>query len=135
MFEFEFIPIVCGLILGGAWEQTEAYGIHAGDHRIRADCVTETHAVEIGLDDRRSSYDSVHQAIFAAHLTGREPMVVIIDTNGIEDAAEYQVETVARLAGVEYRVYDRDYLLRVQMTEPFRSRLRLSHPVTPAASH
>ena len=76
--------------------------------------------MEIGLDDRRSSLDSVHQAIFAAHLTDREPMVVLVDTNGVEEAIEFQVETVARDLGVAYRVLDRDFVLRMQMTAHLR---------------
>jgi hypothetical protein len=122
MFESDLIPIICLLLFGGEPEVRVDYTINDGSHFIRADCITDTHAIEVGLDDRRSSYDSVHQAIFAAHLTDRLPMVVIVDTNGVEERAEFQVETVARALGVEYRAIDRDFLLRMQMTAPFRAR-------------
>ncbi|MEM6609912.1 MAG: hypothetical protein AAF689_15200 [Pseudomonadota bacterium] len=122
MFESDLLHIICVLVLGGTPEVRTPYAIETGEHFVRIDCLTDTHAVEIGLDDRRSSHDSVHQAIFAAELTDRAPMVVIVDTNGVEEATEYQIDTVARALDVEYRVLDRDFLLRVQMTAPFRAR-------------
>ena len=124
MYEAELLHIICVLILGGTPELRTPYVIDDGDHHIRIDCLTPTHAVEIGLDDRRSSLDSVHQAIFAAHLTDREPMVVLVDTNGVEEAIEFQVETVARDLGVAYRVLDRDFILRMQMTAHLRGPAR-----------
>lgn len=122
MFEADLIPVLCAVFLGGTPEARIDYTIDDGDHHVRVDCLTETHAIEVGLDDRRSSSDSVHQALFYAFLSGRDPMVVIIDTNGVEEAVEYQVETVAREAGVAYRVVDLDYLIRLQMTAHFRAR-------------
>ncbi|MEM9319197.1 MAG: hypothetical protein AAGA70_09345 [Pseudomonadota bacterium] len=122
VFEADLLHVICALMLGGTPEVRTPYQINDGDHYIRIDCLTDSHAVEIGLDDRRSSLDSVHQASFAARLTGRAPMVVMVDTNGVEEAIEYQVETVARDMGVDYRVIDRDFILRLQMTAPFRAR-------------
>ncbi len=122
MFEADLIPIICMALFAGEPEVRVNYTIDDGTHYIRADCITDTHAIEIGLDDRRSSFDSVHQAIFAAHLTDRLPMVVMVDTNGVEERAEFQVETVARQLGVAYLVFDLDFLIRMQMTAPFRTR-------------
>ena len=122
-FEADLLHVICVLMLGGTPEVRTPYAIDDGDHYIRIDCLTDTHAVEIGLDDRRSSQDSVHQAIFAAHLTDRAPMVVMVDTNGVEEAIEFQVETVAQSLGVAYQVIDRDLILRLQMTAPFRARV------------
>jgi len=122
MLEVDLIPIICVLLFGGVPEARVNYHIDAGSHHVRVDCLTETHAIEIGLDARRSSYDSVHQAVFAAAQSDRDPMVVMVDTNGVEDNAEFQVETVARQTEVNYIVYDLDYLIRMQMTAPFRTR-------------
>jgi len=122
MFEADLIPIICVLLLGGAPEQRVAYDLHDGSHYVQVDCLTDTHAIEIGLDNRRSSYDSVHQAVFYGHLTEREPLVILVDTDGREDNAEYQVERVARDLGVGFHVYDLDYLIRMQMTAWLRER-------------
>jgi hypothetical protein len=121
MTEADLIPILCSLMLSGTPEARVEYSIAEGTHHIRVDCLTETHGIEIGLDGRRSSLDSVQQALFAAALTGRAPMVVLIDTDGAEDAVEYRVETAARAAGVTYRVVDVDFLVRLQMTAHFRA--------------
>jgi hypothetical protein len=121
MFEADLIPIICVLLLGGTPETRIDYHIADGAHHIRADCVTDNHAIEIGLDGRRSSLDSVQQALFAADLTGRAPMVVLVDTDGVEDAIEFRVETAARAAQVRYVVLDIDFLLRLRMTAPFRT--------------
>ena len=122
MFEADLIPIICAMLLGGAPEQRVTYDIHEGLQSVRVDCITEAFAIEIGLDGRRSSYDSVHQAIFYGYLTERAPMVIMVDTDGIEDNTEYQVRTVAQALGVAYQVYDVDFLLRYQMTSYLRAR-------------
>ena len=120
--ETELAAILCSLVLGGEVEVRHSYDAAGRDHYVRVDCETETHVIEVGLDDTRGAFDSVHQAIFAAHLTGKQPMVVILDTNGREEAQEYQVETVARSLGVEYRTMTETQLVRMQMTWPFRNR-------------
>ncbi|MBF9043830.1 hypothetical protein HKCCE4037_10870 [Rhodobacterales bacterium HKCCE4037] len=119
MTEAQAILILCAM-LGGEAEHRVEYTLDAVTSHVRVDCVTDTHAIEVGLDDTRSAYDSLHQATFNAHLLGLEPMVVLIDTDGIESQYEYQVETVARTYGVAYATWDTDYLLRWQMAEPFR---------------
>ncbi|RFU11830.1 hypothetical protein DZD18_14800 [Rhodobacteraceae bacterium W635] len=122
MFEADLIPIICVMLLGGVPEHRVDYDLHDSAHYVRVDCLTDTHAIEVGLDNRRSSYDSVHQAVFYGHLTDREPFVILVDTDGREDNAEYQVERVARMVGVDFRVYDLDYLIRMQMTAWLRER-------------
>jgi hypothetical protein len=121
MTEADLIPIICAILLGGDPEVRVGYTIAGGPHHIRIDCLTDAHAIEIGLDGRRSSLDSVQQALFAAGLTARAPLVVLVDTDGTEDAIEYRVKTAARIAGVSYRALDVDFLLRLQMTAPFRA--------------
>lgn len=49
-------------------------------------------------------------------------MAVIIDTNAVKENVEYQVRTVARAAGVSYLTVDKDFLIRWQMTAPFRQK-------------
>lgn len=122
--ETELAAILCSLILGGEAEARHYYPVVDRTHHIRVDCETDTHVVEVGFDDKRSSQDSLHQALFAAEMSGKLPMIVIIDTNGIEENVQYQVETVARAVGVSYLTVTEDFLIRWQMTEPFRNRTK-----------
>lgn len=120
MAELALTAILCTLMLNGTTEVPHAYSVGYDLHRIRVDCETDTQVIEVGLD-KRGSVDSVHQAVFAAVLTGKSPMVMMIDTDGREDQYEFQVRTVAKSLGVTYRVMDRDYLIRRQMTEYLRN--------------
>lgn len=101
--EVELALILCAM-LGGTAEVRHPFDVLDRRHYVSVDCETDTHVIEMGLDDRRSSYDSVHQAGFAAALTGKIPKVIIIDTNGIEENAQFQVETASKAAIVEFEV-------------------------------
>lgn len=120
MGELELAAILCSLILGGEAEVRHPYSAAYDLHYVIVDCETDTTVYEVGLD-KRSSTDSLHQALFAAHLTGKSPGIVMIDTNGREDQYEFQVRTVAEAAGVDYFVYDKDFLVRWQMTDYLRN--------------
>ena len=75
---------------------------------IRVDLETPYHVVEGGLD-KRSSLDSIQQALFAAHLTGKKPIVVIFDTDETEGRFEFRIRIAAEKAGVRfYRLSLRD---------------------------
>ena len=120
MFETYFTSILCALILGGETEVAHQYSVGYEMHHVRVDCEIASHVLEVGLD-KRSSLDSVQQALFAAGLTGKSPMVVIIDTDGREGQYELRIRRAAKMAGVEYRVYQKDFLIRWQMTEYLRN--------------
>lgn len=120
MREVDLIPIICMLFFGGEAEPRIPVTIHAAQSYIVPDCVTQGHAIEVGLD-RRSSLDSLQQALFAAEMTDREPMIVLVDTDGGEDIYEFRIKTAARRAGVPYVVIDLALLRRWQMTAPFRA--------------
>jgi len=122
MTEADAILILCAM-LGGEPEYRVPYTLDAVSTHVRVDCVTETHAIEMGLDTTRGAYDSVHQATFNALLLDCAPMVSLIDTDGIESQYEYQIETVSRHHGIDYAVWDVDRLIRWRMTAPFRARL------------
>lgn len=115
MNEVELVAIFCTLIAQGQPETTHAYSAGYDLHRIRVDCETAEEVYEIGLD-KRSSLDSLQQALFAAHLTGKRPVVAIIDRDGRAGPYETRIEVAARMAGVEYRTIDHDFLIRLQMT-------------------
>ena len=85
--------------LGGAVEVRHTYAYSEQTQRrtghIRVDCETETHVYEVGLD-RRSSFDSVHQALFASLLTHKAPGVVLFDTDGNVGRVEHQIQVLCR---------------------------------------
>ena len=120
--ELELAAILCTLLLGGETEVLHDYSAAGRATHIRVDCETPSHVVEVGFDASRSTLDSLHQALFAAELTGKLPMIVLIDTDGVEESVEYQVRVVARHLGISFLTWDEDYLIRWQMTEPFRTR-------------
>lgn len=120
MNELFLAAIYCALIAGGEAETRYGYSVGYDLNFIRVDCETADEVIELGLD-KRSSIDSVHQALFAAELSGKAPRVVMIDTDGREDRYEYQVRRVAKAAGVAYEVVDKDFLIRWQMTSYLRN--------------
>ena len=128
MGEVQLAAILCAM-LGGEAEVRHTYTIAEGAREIRVDCETGTDVIEVGLDAKRSSFDSVVQAMVAASLTGKRPMIVIIDTNGVEEGEEWQVETAARASGIAYRTYTKAELIRWQMTAPFRDRAAANAPI------
>lgn len=65
------------------------------------DIETSDLVIEGGLD-KRSSLDSVQQALFAASLTGKLPAVAIYDTDGVWGKIEHRVSTAAKAAGVKF---------------------------------
>lgn len=120
MREVDLIPIICTLFFGGEVEPRIPVTIHAARSYVVPDCVTASHVIEVGLD-RRSSLDSLQQAMFAAEMTGKAPMIVLVDSDGTEDIYEFRIKTAARRAGVAYVVLDLALLRRWQMTAPFRT--------------
>ncbi|WP_244867729.1 hypothetical protein [Vannielia litorea] len=98
MSELALALIYCSFFAHGEAEVRHPYNVGYDMHFIRVDCETEGQVIELGLD-KRSSIDSVHQAIFAASVTGKAPKVVMIDTDGKEDQFELQVRRVAEATG------------------------------------
>ena len=101
--EAELNRLFCQSV-GGQTETRHYYTYAGGRSHIRVDCETPTHVYEGGLD-KRSSLDSVQQALFAAQLTGKRPAVVVYDMDGWEGRFEYRIRTVCQQSGVRYEVY------------------------------
>ena len=91
--------IFCATI-GGAEEIRHNYDLGY----IRTDCETTHFVIEAGLD-KRSSLDSIQQAVFAGTLTNKIPMVVIYDTDGKEGKNEYRIREACRALGIKYTTY------------------------------
>jgi hypothetical protein len=68
---------------------------------VIVDIVTEKYVIEGGLD-KRSSLDSIQQAIFASGITSKKPMIAIYDTDGVWGNIENQIHTVAQKLNVEF---------------------------------
>ena len=88
--------------IGGQREVRHYYQLESGKRKyILIDCETDTQVIEGGLD-KRSSLDSLQQALFFNVLTGKTPVIVIYDTDGAEGAYEYRIRMAAEKAGVLY---------------------------------
>ena len=68
--EADYNALFCAEVDGEQEAQLD-YTYALGESYVVADCVTETHVWEGGLD-KRSSLDSIQQALFFSALTGKE---------------------------------------------------------------
>lgn len=85
----------------GQREVRHDYTYSTGQSYVLVDCETTETVYEGGLD-RRSSLDSIQQSLFAASLTGKEPAVVIYDTDGQIGRFEHQIRIVCESVGVRF---------------------------------
>ena len=95
------------LLVNGETDTRHGYTSAGGRGYVEVDCETGTMVYEGGLD-KRSSLDSVQQALFFSHVTGKRPAVVIYDTDGREGRFEYRIRIACRnkLISGELRVPD-----------------------------
>ena len=91
-------------LVNGETATRHGYTSAGGRRYVEVDCETGTLVYEGGLD-KRSSLDSVQQALFFSHVTGKRPAVVIYDTDGREGRYEYRIRVACRKAGVRYEVF------------------------------
>ena len=68
---------------------------------IRVDVVTDDYVIEGGLD-KRSSLDSIQQAVFASTIADRKPAVAIYDTDGVWGKYEHRSWFAAKELGVRF---------------------------------
>ncbi len=92
--------------LGGRTEVTYNYDYNINGSApliasIRIDIVTDEYVIEGGLD-KRSSLDSIQQAVFASTLTGKKPAVAIYDTNGSWGKYEHRIYSSAKKLGIKF---------------------------------
>ena len=90
--------------VNGETATRHGYTSAGGRRYVEVDCETGTMVYEGGLD-KRSSLDSVQQALFFSHVTGKRPAVVMYDTDGREGRFEYRIRVACRKAGVRYEVF------------------------------
>ena len=87
--------------VGGITEVRHGYTYPGGTGYVLVDCETADTVYEGGLD-KRSSLDSVQQAIFFSVLTGKTPAVVVYDTDGVLGRFEYRIRVACEVVGVEF---------------------------------
>ena len=90
--------------VNGEMETRHGYTYAGGRSYVVVDCETSTTVYEGGLD-KRSSLDSLQQALFFSYVTGKRPAVVIYDTDGQEGRFEFRIRTACQKAGVSYVVF------------------------------
>ena len=92
--------------LGGKTEVVYNYTYNSNGSKakvasIRIDIVTDEYVIEGGLD-KRSSLDSIQQAVFASTLTGKKPAVAIYDTNHFWGKYEHRIYSSAKKLGIKF---------------------------------
>ena len=125
MSELAVAALLCGLLVGGHTEQGHEFLANGKDRKIRVDCETSTHVIEIGMDTAaEGTRDSVHQALFSTtfpETEGKIPAVILIDTDGFEERHEVEMREVAELAGVRYGRCHQHAIERWAATAGFRA--------------
>jgi len=105
--ETDYNALFCDEV-GGEQETRHNYTYGEGQTGyVVVDCETDVVVWECGLD-KRSSLDSVQQALFFSAITGKLPAVVIYDTDNEIGPIEHQIEVAAELAGVHFEIYQWD---------------------------
>ena len=100
--EAELNQAYCASI-GGVIETKHSFTLPNGKkHHVYIDCETDEEVIEAGID-KRSSLDSVQQALFFASLTNKKPVVVIFDTDGVMGVYEYRIMMACNMVGVGFR--------------------------------
>lgn len=120
MGEVELAALLCAFLGGSEAETRHYFDANGGERHVRIDCESPSYVIEIGLDGTASARDSVHQALFYEYLTGKTPMVVLIDRDGVEDRFEYEVRVVSERLGVSFAVCKEAFIHRWAATSPWR---------------
>lgn len=122
MTETQLAALLCAFLGGGEAETRQYFDVYGMARHVRVDCETPSHVIEVGLDGKSSARDSVHQALFAAHLTGKTPVVLMIDRDGFEGRFEYELRHTAPMAGVLYLRCTEAVIVRWAATAPGRAK-------------
>jgi len=76
-------------------------GTSSPSNYVIIDIETDLYVIEGGLD-KRSSLDSIQQALFASAITGKEPAVAIYDTDQRWGKYEHRIWTAAKKIGLKF---------------------------------
>ena len=89
--------------INGTREVKKYYTIDGKRKFVIVDIETDKQVIECGLD-KRSSLDSIQQALFFSVLTGKAPVVVIYNTDGKIGAYEYRIKEACKKAGIKFKL-------------------------------
>jgi len=97
-------------LLNGKTETSFSYNFSDGAKNIvsgyiRIDIENDTYVIEGGLD-KRSSLDSIQQAVFASVLTGKKAAVAIYDTDGVWGKFEHRIWVATKKLGIKFIWFD-----------------------------
>ena len=120
MGEVQLAALLCAFLAGSEKEERHYFDVYDTKRYVRVDCETPEHVIEVGMDGTASARDSLHQALFYAHLTGKTPVVVMIDQDGYEGRFEYEMRHVTGMAGVAYARCSKAAILRWVESSPMR---------------
>jgi len=106
VFSEDYYNDILAKTLKGKTEVSLSYEYGISDNiprsaSIRIDIITDKYVIEGGLD-KRSSLDSIQQAVFAASLTSKSPAVAIYDTDGQWGKYEHRVWRAAQALGIRF---------------------------------
>ncbi len=121
MKETAIAILLCNLLNGGETEQRVYFPNLGEDRYVKVDCETPTHVIEIGMDGKADARDSVHQAVFSSLFTGKTPMVIIIDQDGVEGRYEYEIRRVSEHLGIAFGSCKGRFLQAWSASSPFRN--------------
>jgi hypothetical protein len=119
-----YAAAICTALFGGEGEIRTHVTLNDDRGYIVADCITDTHYIEVGFDNTASARDSIVQAVSGAALRDLRPMVVVIDRDGFEDTHQWELEVTAARADVDFVVVHVNRALRLAMTRHFRTMRR-----------
>jgi len=121
MNEIQITALICSLLGGGDAETRQKLAPELDGAYIKIDCETPTHVIEVAKDNTNRARDSVQQAVFASVLTGKVPMVIVIDTDGKSDRYQYELQVVTKALGIEFGVCRESFIVRWMAAWPFRA--------------
>ena len=121
MGEVQLAALLCAFLAGSDDEVRHYFDVYDTKRYVRVDCETPDHVIEVGMDGTSSARDSIHQALFCAHLTGKTPVVVMIDQDGFEGRFEYEMRHVTEMANVAYARCSKGAILRWVESSPMRA--------------
>ncbi|QEW24520.1 hypothetical protein [Roseovarius indicus] len=121
MGEVQLAALLCAFLAGSDDEVRHYFDVYDTKRYVRVDCETPDHVIEVGMDGTSSARDSVHQALFYAHLTGKTPVVLMIDQDGFEGRFEYEMRHVTEMANVGYARCSKGAILRWVESSPMRA--------------
>lgn len=106
--------------LNGVSEKRYDYITQSGESGyILVDVDTEAYVIEGGLD-KRSSLDSLQQALFASVVSNKKPAIAIYDTDNFLGKFEFRIFSAAKRARVDVFWVRKEKIIFLNYSEEFK---------------